>query len=282
VEFARDGAPIERGCIYIAPPDLHLLLRKGSMHLRRGPRENLARPAIDPLFRTAAVSYGPRVIGVVLSGSLRDGSVGLLAIRKCGGLGLVQEPGDADVSEMPESAITWADPDFVAPLGELATIIIQRVSEPALKQTSCPEEIRMEAETAFGMDRPVPMDKVSDKRSYFSCPECNGALWEIKEAGLVRYRCHVGHAFSGEVMLDANGEQLERALWSTLRILEERIELIRTLATRAALSSHRDTEDSYRARIRERRTSSTHPELDATGAYTQGVARRARRGRGLI
>jgi two-component system, chemotaxis family, protein-glutamate methylesterase/glutaminase len=252
VEFARDGQEFHSGHIYLAPPDMHLLIRDGRTHLRHGARENLARPAIDPLFRSAAVSYGRRVIGVVLTGALGDGSIGLRAIKLCGGIGLVQDPAEAENPEMPEAAINTAAPDHIAPIGELAKILIRRVAEEAEAQsTQCPDDIRVEADFAFGNVEHMPMDKIPGDRSVYSCPECNGALWEIKDGELAHYRCHVGHVFSAESMADSNGEQLERALWSALRILEERTELVRSLATRAKAGTHLLTAERYDSRMRE-------------------------------
>jgi two-component system chemotaxis response regulator CheB len=251
VEFARDGEPVRRGRIALAPPDHHLMLRGERMHLRRGARENLSRPAIDPLFRSAAVAYGARVVGVVLSGSLADGSAGLRAIKRCGGLALVQEPRDAEFPEMPSSAIAWAEPDHVAPLGELAKALIDRVGEAAPASPLCPEDIRMEADLAFGYAKDHAMEKQPGTRSVFSCPECQGALWEIKDGDLVRYRCHVGHAYSAEAMLDANGEELERALWSAMRTLEERAELVRRIADSATRGARDRSAERFRARAQE-------------------------------
>jgi two-component system chemotaxis response regulator CheB len=227
------------------------MLRDERMHLRRGARENLSRPAIDPLFRSAAVAYGPRVVGVVLSGSLADGSAGLRAIKRCGGLALVQEPRDAEFPEMPSSAIAWAEPDHVAPLGALAKALIGRVGETAPASSPCPEDVRMEADLAFGYARDHAMEKQPGTRSVFSCPECQGALWEIKDGDLVRYRCHVGHAYTAEAMLDANGEELERALWSALRTLEERAELVRRMAERAAGGARNRSAEQFSARAKE-------------------------------
>lgn len=267
-EFARDDQPFQRGRVYLAPPDRHLLLRDGRTHLRSGARENMARPAIDPLFRSAAVCCGRRVIGVVLSGALGDGSVGLRAIKQCGGVGLVQDPQEAEFSEMPENAIAWGAPDHVAPLGELAQMLIRHTRESVEPEPAvCPDDIRMEAEIAFGLDQGDAMHEVPGTRSVFSCPECSGALWEIKEGDLVRYRCHVGHAFSAESMVEANGDHLERALWTALRILEERVELVRGMARVAQAAGRSLTAQRYQMRVRE---------FEEQGELIRGLMRQAR------
>src|SRR5262249_21259736 len=153
--------------------------------------------------------------------------------------------------EMPESAITWAAPDHIGPISELAATLIRRVGEVPPPQRDCTEDIRMEAEIAFGTEDPMPMDKIPGTPSVFSCPECNGSLSEIKDGDLMRYRCHVGHAYSSEAMLETTGDQLERALWSALRILEERSVLLRDLATRAATGARRHTAQRFRAHAQE-------------------------------
>jgi two-component system, chemotaxis family, protein-glutamate methylesterase/glutaminase len=200
----EDGAPIELGCVYVAPPDRHLLVEHGHVRLVRGPRENGARPAVDPLFRSAARAYGARVIGVVLTGNLDDGTAGLMAIKSAGGLAIVQHPDDALYAGMPSSALRHVQPDHVAPLGEIPGILVRRVGEQVEQKGAGPVAQQQNHEVDISeMDRGAlegPRDGVP---SGYACPECHGALWEVDEGGLLRFRCRVGHAYSIENLLRA-------------------------------------------------------------------------------
>ena len=228
--------PIERGRIYVAPPDRHLIIENGDVLLVHGPKENRARPAIDPLFRSAAINYGPRVIGVILSGSLDDGAAGLRAIKNTGGIAIVQDPADANYPAMPASAIDNTSVDFIVKAGEIGPLLRSLVAE----ETSPKEvaevmkgDLRKEMDMVEQRLEPEEMIEAVSKLgriSMFTCPECHGALWEIKDGELLRYRCHVGHAFSIESLDADHGMKLESALWSALRALEERGELARRLA----------------------------------------------------
>lgn len=232
-EHAVDGAPIEPGRVYVAPPDRHLLVERGHMRLVRGPRENNARPAVDPLFRSAARAYGTRVIGVVLTGNLDDGTAGLMAIRSAGGLAVVQSPDDALYPGMPASAIASADVQHVLPLGEIAALLAARVGEPVPE----PEEgdVARKQADEVGISE-MRRESIEAERagvpSGFACPECNGVLWESTDAGLPRFRCRVGHAYSIENLLAAQGTALDAALWAAYRALEERAALTERMAER--------------------------------------------------
>jgi two-component system chemotaxis response regulator CheB len=231
---ARDGDPVYPGQIYVAPPDHHLLLGDGVVKLTRGPRENGHRPAIDPLFRSAARVYGPRVIGVVLSGALYDGVAGLLAIRAAGGIAVVQDPHDARVPALPLSAAEVAGADYILPADALASVLVDLVQRPALEKG----EARM-------ID---PIDKLPEIQSrdqeaqengerrgalsVFTCPECGGALWQVNEQKMLRFLCHVGHAYHGEALLAEQTEILEAALWTAVRTFKDKSILARQLAAR--------------------------------------------------
>jgi two-component system chemotaxis response regulator CheB len=235
---ARDGEPIERGRIYVAPPDHHLLLRTGHMHLTRGPRENGHRPAIDPLFRSAAREYGVRVVGVVLSGALDDGTAGLLAIKSRGGVAVVQDPGDALYPGMPSSAAEHADVDHVLAAASMGILLAKLTAEPARESPGpAPTDMTVEVEMA-GFSLKAFEGEHPGEPSGFSCPDCNGVLWEIQTEGLRRYRCRVGHAWSPESLLTQQSEDLEAALWVALRSLEERAALARRLAEPARRRGH--------------------------------------------
>jgi len=226
----RDGEPIQSGRVYVAPPDHHVVLRTGHVHLSRGPRENGHRPAIDPLFRSAAREYGTRVIGVVLSGTLDDGTAGLLAIKSRGGVAVVQDPEDALYTGMPGNALEHVQVDHVASaasMGKLLASLIANLAEPppAPALSDMQVEVEMEGFSLEAFEGTHP-----GRPSGFSCPDCNGVLWQIQDGGLERYRCRVGHAWSPESLLTQQSEALEAALWVALRSLEERAALARRLA----------------------------------------------------
>jgi len=255
---ACDGQRIHDGFIYVAPPDHHVLIEKNRLHLTRGPKENGFRPAIDPLFRTAANEYGPRTIGVVLSGGLNDGSKGMLAIKRHGGVSIVQEPAEAVVPSMPQSAIMYDHVDHVVSYAEIAAIIMKLTSEPIHNASS---HVRSNHKTGNG-DRDIAergtealrTDEYDKPPSKYTCPECGGALWELHDEKLVHYRCHVGHGYTAEALAEFQDESLESALWSAVRGLEEHAALNRQLA-RQSSSRWPLLQDKYdkRAEIAEER-----------------------------
>ena len=242
----EDGEEIREGRLYVAPPDRHLLVKRGRVRVVRGPRENGHRPAIDPLFRTAAKAYGPRVIGVVLSGMLDDGTAGLRVVKTQGGLAVVQDPADAVYASMPQSAIEHAPVDFVAPLSELSGLLAsltQEEVEEAMPQEKgragkdMGEELTYEADIAeFDVDALETDDKPGVPSS-FSCPECGGVLWEV-DRELPRFRCRVGHAFTAQSLLAEQTGALETALWTALTALEETAALSARLRRRALEHGH--------------------------------------------
>jgi two-component system, chemotaxis family, protein-glutamate methylesterase/glutaminase len=234
----KDGEPIQPGRIYVGPPDHHVLLRPGRVHLSRGPRENGYRPAIDPLFRSAAREYATRVIGLVLSGALDDGTAGLLAIKSRGGIAVVQDPADAVYPGMPSNALEHVAVDHVlaaASMGKLLARLIADSAEPPSDPapSGMQVEVDMEGFSVEALEGNHP-----GRPSGFSCPDCNGVLWQIRDGGLERYRCRVGHAWSPESLLTQQSEALEAALWVALRSLEERAALARRLAEPARRRGH--------------------------------------------
>jgi two-component system, chemotaxis family, protein-glutamate methylesterase/glutaminase len=232
---ARHGETIEPGRVYVAPPDKHLLIRPGRIFLSRGPNENGVRPSIDPLFRTAARWYGRRVVGVILSGSLDDGSAGLMAIKQRSGLTIVQSPEEALFPGMPRSALDIVEVDHCLPVAEIGPLLdsLARTAVEGEGDEPVPEDMEYESEVdefnlgALEDDRHRP-----GVPSGFACPDCGGALWELRDGELVRFRCRVGHAWSPTNLLAQQSEALETALWTALRALEERAALAATLAER--------------------------------------------------
>jgi two-component system chemotaxis response regulator CheB len=213
----QDGEAIVPGTIAIAPPGCHLIVEEGRLRVTRAPKENGHRPAIDPLFRTAARTYGHRVAGVILSGSLDDGTAGLRSIKICGGTTLVQDPDEALYASMPRSAVAHVEPDLVLPVAALGPALGRLVAEGSVRR----REAAVPADSAAGGGGRI-----------YTCPDCGGPLEEQTEAGLLHYRCQVGHAYSPESLVYLQSQQLESALWAALRALEERAELARRIVGR--------------------------------------------------
>ena len=228
----KDREHIRPGHIYVAPPDRHMLLEPGRIRLTRGPKENRFRPAIDPLFRSAAQVYGPRVIGVILSGGLDDGTAGLWAIKKLGGTAVVQDPKDALFPSMPANALQYVSVDHTVPLKDIAPLLERLVNAriEAREVYDVPEHLDIEVKIAK-QDPALDLDvrNVWEKSSY-TCPECHGVLLKLEEGGRERFRCHTGHAFSADGLLAGLTESIEEALWNAIRNVEESVMLMRHLA----------------------------------------------------
>ncbi len=242
-EHARNGEPIIPNRIYVARPDHHLLLHDSQVRVVRGPRENGYRPAIDPLFRTAAFAYGPRVIGVVLSGALDDGTAGLLSIRGQGGVAVVQDPSDALVDAMPRSALKNVDVDHVASAAELGALLPELVRETV--EDVRPPPPLLERESALDLSGSTEGVLKVGSPSSLACPGCGGVLNEVRDGDLVRFRCQVGHAYAPESLYLEQRAHLEGALWAALRALEEQAALSRRMATRARELGHNRSSVRY-------------------------------------
>jgi two-component system chemotaxis response regulator CheB len=238
--LAEDGMAIEPGRIYVAPPDRHLLVEPGRMRVVHGPRENRSRPAIDPLFRSAAWAYGPRVVGVVLTGRLDDGTAGLWAIKSCGGTTIVQEPSEAEAPDMPSSALMHNRIDHRLPLESIPALLAElalgaqaeaeAAGAPAPKP---PPQLKSEIEFSK-LQGGIAQAQALGALSPFTCPTCRGALWELDEGGDLRYRCHTGHAFSHPSLLQGQTAEIEESLYSALRAVEEKAAALRRLGERLA------------------------------------------------
>ncbi len=245
---AEDGEAIRFGQICVARPDHHLLVAHGVVRVARGPRENRSRPAVDPLFRTAALTYGPRVVGVILSGALNDGTAGLLAIKRRGGMALVQDPTTALFPGMPQSACAYVDVDYCLPTFELASKVVElaHASIDVRKGVlPVPPEMELEAKIA-GLDSSVLEHSPSVGRlTSLTCPECHGPMWEIQDGSLLRFRCRVGHAYTAESMVEGQSESVENSLWMALNSLEESALLYTTLADAARTHGDREPAEVY-------------------------------------
>jgi two-component system chemotaxis response regulator CheB len=250
-----DRQPIMKSTIYVAPPDHHLLIEDGCVLSSRGPRENLHRPAVDPLFRSAARSYGPRVIGIILSGLLDDGSSGLMAVKLKGGLAVVQDPAEAAFSEMPERAWHYAHAEYVLTVAGIERLIKNSVNggakaprSDAARRLNTPKARKALAiETTNSNLENVPIKEHLGMPSVYACPDCHGVLWEVKEGNLLRFRCRVGHSYTAETLNVALSQGMEDALWASMRALEEKAELLRRMASRSERrAAARYTEEAER------------------------------------
>ena len=231
-----NGDIIEAGTLYLAPPDHHLLVKDGSIgHLlvTKGPRENHYRPAADALFRSAAVAFGARVIGLVLTGMLHDGTAGLEFIKRCGGITIVQDPHEAEYPSMPETALRNVAIDYVVPLDQMGALLHKLTHRPGTEpQAAIPEDLKQEAAIAERVvGNPEEMARIGHQVP-FTCPDCGGSLWEVTKGGLLRFRCHTGHAFTADSLLHSSQENMEETLWVALRMMEERKNLLSTMAGR--------------------------------------------------
>jgi two-component system chemotaxis response regulator CheB len=242
--FAAEGDVVRKGRIYLAPPARHLIVDGERFALGNGPRENNARPAVDPMLRSAALCCGSRTIGIILTGSLGDGASGLWAVSQAGGVTVVQDPSDAAFPEMPLSALERLAPDHVVRLADMPRLLQELVHQPAGEPVPVPDRIKLEVDIARnGRSGMREMDGIG-RRSTLTCPDCNGVMWEIGEGDILRYRCHQGHAYTAEVMAVALDESLRHALGSGLRALEERIALLKKLRSEArSFSSSRTAEN---------------------------------------
>ena len=229
-KLAEHGERFHRGGLYIAPPDHHLLIKERTLCVTRGARENRHRPAIDPALRSAAVSHGPRVIGVVLTGMLDDGSAGLQAVRRCGGVTVVQDPKDAEYPDMPANALRAVKVDHCLPLARMGPLLETLTREPAGKARPVPRDLRVEAEIAEKVLSDISEAESLGTRMPYGCPSCGGPLWEMRSEGPERFRCHTGHAFTAGSLLAAQADKIDESLWVTLRQLEERRNLLLRMA----------------------------------------------------
>jgi two-component system, chemotaxis family, protein-glutamate methylesterase/glutaminase len=254
----RNKQRLQPGHIYVAPPDHHLLTEPGRVCLTKGPHENRFRPAIDPLFRSAAQVYGPGAVGVILTGNLDDGTAGLWAIKRLGGVAVVQAPEDALFPSMPESAIAHVEVDHIVPLTEIAPLLARLVASDAAPTPEVPVPDDMDIEVRIAKEEnPIDagLERVSTPSSY-ACPECHGVLLQLKDAGRIRFRCHTGHAYSVESLLAAVSEGIEESLWIAIRSLEEGRMLMSRMAEHVKTSHDQDTAERLLRRAQEVREQS--------------------------
>lgn len=227
--MAENNALIETGQIYVAPPNQHLLVKNGKILLGSGPQENRFRPSIDVLFRSAAVAYTSHAVGIILSGMLDDGTSGMWAIKRSGGVSIVQDPNQAEYPDMPLSVINNMDVDYVSELTSIGTLVAHITSLDRDSEIPAPEDVILESQiaerTAVGIE---DVEKIADK-SVFACPDCGGNLWMVKGDIINRYRCHIGHSYTERDLVVKQAETASATLWVALRMMEERKHLLRKL-----------------------------------------------------
>lgn len=256
---ARDRQRIERGKIYVAKPDAHLLVDEGVIRMTRGPLENHTRPSIDPLFRSAAHSYGERVVGVILSGTLFDGTAGLASIKQAGGIAIVEDPREAAFDSMPRSAIANVDIDHVLPIDGIAAKICELACDEEIAPGPRPSPVQVEgghvsddsidplaeSEESRRSVRDDQQQQIAGERdklpSIYTCPDCSGALWQVNEGAVVRFRCHVGHSYVAEDLLNEQAKNFEKSMWFAIRTLIDKSNLAKQLAQKARTRGHLDS-----------------------------------------
>ena len=273
VAHAQDGEQIEPGTVRVAPPDHHLLVAGGRLLLSRGPKENFARPAIDPLFRSAALAYGPSTVGVVLTGMLDDGTAGLQVVKECGGIAVVQDPQDALEPSMPASALRYVAVDHCLPLAAIAGLLTSLSRQPSDRPHVAPRELWLH-EQAMQLGQGDAMDHLAaiGRPSPFACPECHGGLWETADSSPVQYRCHTGHSFTERILEHALATAGDEAGWNALRALQEQQLFLEAMAERRR--GEGEIEEQARlegiARELKARVTALRAMLEATGATDAG------------
>jgi two-component system chemotaxis response regulator CheB len=242
--------------MYVAPPDRHLMVQDGHVVVARGAHENGLRPSIDVLFRSAALSYGRRAVAVVLTGARDDGVAGASAVGARGGCVVVQSPDDALFPSMPSATVSRDHPDRILPLAELATAVanaVRRLSEEVPMSENGGDEMSLETEYATLDAEMLERDAPPGESSVFSCPACGGVLWELEDENLLRFRCRVGHAYTADGAVEAQGESIEAALWTALRALQERAQLSERVAARVGNAGAKQSRARFEALAREAR-----------------------------
>ena len=243
---------VKAGNVYLSKTDFHLYAENNTVSNIKGPRENLFRPAIDVLFRSSAVAFGHRCVGVLLTGRLSDGTSGLGAIKQCGGLTVIQNPETAQYSDMPGNALAEVEVDYIFDLEKMAAGIIDICHQPLPPSRPIPDHVMKEALIATAVKSQVLVDKSLGEQVPFSCASCGGPLWQMNnDDGTKRYRCHVGHSFTQEALLQSQNIKLEETLWVSLRTLEEKKQLLSKMSSEFEEKSFNKLSESYRNKILE-------------------------------
>ncbi|HXI00777.1 MAG TPA: chemotaxis protein CheB [Sphingobacteriaceae bacterium] len=230
-QHAKKGEKLKPGYVYLAPSDHHLMIGSDlKILVTKGAQENRSRPAIDPLFRSAAVALGNGVIGILLTGYLDDGTAGMKVIKRCGGICIVQDPKDAEYPPMPLNAMTQVDVDYCVPLSEMGALIYQLIPQKLGKKIPVPKDILIEAKIAERVLSDLPSVNSLGKQIPFNCPGCGGVLWKMDKDTNLRFRCHTGHAYTSASLLAEQTKKIEETMWTALRMFEERKNLLTEMA----------------------------------------------------
>ena len=274
----EDNTKVETGFIYVAPPDHHLLVDADLIAVKRGPKENGFRPSIDALFRSAAYSYGTGAIGVVLSGALNDGTSGLWSIKRLGGIAIVQEPYQAKYWSMPRSALEYVEADYKVPSNEIGLLLTELVQAQPTQEEMMGNDINedarrlaIETQVAAGVNLPEKTILDLGSMTQFTCPECRGALVGIKEGGLFRFRCHTGHGFSADSLLEGLTEKVGELIWQTTRGFQEASMLLEHIGRHIQENGGADQADEFLAKAREFNQSASQFQRIAVGHKSLSV-----------
>jgi two-component system chemotaxis response regulator CheB len=251
----KDGERIQFGRIYVAPPDHHLLIDKGSVAVTKGPKENRFRPSIDALFRSAAYSYGSQVVGVILSGELDDGTSGLRSIKRRGGIAVIQQPSEARFESMPLSALAQVKVDHQVLAHEIGPLMARLTMTQNARDVQGDEGLgrRLKTELEIAREGGAFQKGIMEigELSPYTCPECAGVLVKLKEGGMTRYRCHTGHGYSDSALLEGVMESTGDMLWKVMRSFEEAVMLLRHMAERIQMEGNKPRSEIYLAKSRE-------------------------------
>jgi two-component system, chemotaxis family, protein-glutamate methylesterase/glutaminase len=239
---------LKRNHIYFCKPDHHLLLKDGKVLIGNGPVENRYRPSIDTLFRSAAAWYAGRAIGVILSGMLEDGSAGMMAIKRSGGSCIIQDPDEAQFPDMPNSVQNILKPDYTLPVAQMGMAISKILKSKKVRKKKAPHDILKEAEIAERINVGDFTVKPDGTGVLYSCPDCGGRLYEYSDGSQLRYRCHVGHAYGTDGLINGMEYSTESALWTALRIIEERKNLLQKLEKKESAKGNSTTLKTYSKR----------------------------------
>ncbi|MEF2549842.1 chemotaxis protein CheB [Aurantimonas sp. A2-1-M11] len=245
-KHAEDGETIAPGHIYVAPPDRHIIVADGRLRLLRGPKENCARPAIDPLFRSVADSHGPDAVGVILTGNLNDGTVGLYEIKRRGGIAIGQDPDDAAYPEMPRSAADHVVLDYCLPLADIPELLIKLVDRKGGKDVAMPKS----SSHQDGQEPEINDSQTFERPLTVTCPDCGGALKKYTVGSIVKFGCHIGHSYTAEVMAAAQFDEMEKVMRAAVRFLNERAEFCLQMAEHGGVAE-RDVSDEWHAASRQ-------------------------------
>jgi two-component system chemotaxis response regulator CheB len=229
VKVAEDGEPICNKVIYLAPSDRHMLLDENSIVVQKGAYENHYRPSVDVLFRSAAATFGSCVTGIVLTGMLDDGTSGMSAIKRSGGMCIVQDPDEAEYPNMPSTVLKNLDVDYTLPVSEIGYVLTDLLANRHCTPAEIPNDVKYEAEITRRMSSEISTTAQLGEGTMFTCPDCGGVVRKIYDDAVIRYRCFTGHTFTEQTLVENQVKKLEESLWTAIRMMEERKNLLMSM-----------------------------------------------------